>query len=622
MDAFAPDSAAIAHASYERMTPLTLAEQAVTDDTPEKLSTAEWGIAYQHLERRLGALRNWRYSWWVHWSRLAEFFLPMRYLFLIVANRFNRGNPINDQILDSTGLQAVRTCAAGMLSGLMSPLRPWFTLEIGLPWIELDAEGKAWLEDTQEKAYTILDESNFYTVMAQAFQDVTVFGTAPVIVYEDSEDVIRAYGAAPGEYYLGVGARQSINTFYREFTFNVGQIVEFVGDIKKTPTVVREMWNAGQLDAEYVVAHSIEPNFAFRGKDARTEVRLVPDSYPIREVYWLRGQDTALPLSVKGFEGEAMMVARWATVANNAYGRSPCMDALGDVKQVQIETARKAEFIEKGVRPPMLADVSLKNEPSSIIPGAINYVSSTGSNVGFKPAFEPNPAWLPALTADIEMVNARIQACLYVDLFMAITRMEGVQPRNELELTQRNQERLQELGPFVKMFQNEFAGPLLKRVIAIMANKRILKPLPKSLQNTPIKINYVSVMRLAQLALESVAMKDVLQTAGLMDAVAHSSGRPPPSRIIDLDQAMRDYVKLNNAPADLLFTIDEVTAHDKQSAQQAMAQQAGQGAMAAVQAAKTASETPLGNGSALDAMLGVGARAPIVPPGGGAGVPR
>jgi hypothetical protein len=65
-------------------------------------------------------------------------------------------------------------------------------------------------------------------------------------------------------------------------------------------------------------------------------------------------------------------------------------------------------------------------------------------------------------------VNARIEKCLFVDLFMAITRMEGVQPRNELELSQRNMERLQELGPFVHLFENEFAAPMLKRLFNMM----------------------------------------------------------------------------------------------------------------------------------------------------------
>lgn len=608
---------ALGNAPYEEMGPTILEMQPVTEPKTPKQATNEWVIAFKQLEQRMTALRMWRWSWWAHWNQLAEYFLPFRYVWLVTANKFNRGSPINNQIIDSTGLQAVRTCAAGMLSGLMSPFRPWFTLEIGLPWIELDEEGKAWLDDTQEKVYTVLDESNWYTIWAQAFQDLTVFGTTPVVIYEDFEDVIRCYCAAAGEYFLAAGARLSVDTYNREFTYTIGQIVEAFR-IDNCPVSVSTLWSAGQVDSEKIVAHSIEPNFAFADKTGN-EIRLLPSGFSYREVYWLRGENTEKPLSVRGFRSAPFVVARWATVSNNAYGRSPCMDALGDNKQVQLETLRKAEVIEKVVRPPMLADVQMKNEPASIVPGNITYVMNGGQGVGFKPAFQVDAQAIPALTKDIEQVNARIQACLYVDLFYAITRMDGVQPRNELELTQRNQERLQELGPFVKMFQNEVAGPAVRRVIEIMMAKRMLKPLPKSLQGVPIKFNYVSVMRLAQQALETVAMKDTLQTAGLMDAVAHAGGQKPPSRLINLDDAMRDYVKMNNSPANMLFTVEEVTANDKAMDQAATLQNAGQAAMAMVDAAKTASDTPLGNGSALDAALGTGARAPLPAPGIGLG---
>jgi hypothetical protein len=279
------------------------------------------------------------------------------------------------------------------------------------------------------------------------------------------------------------------------------------------------------------------------------------------------------------------------------------MDALGDNKQVQLETMRKAEFIEKGVRPPMGADPSLKNEPSSVVPGNITYVAADGSKKGFWPLFQVAPEWLAGLTNDIDKVNARIEKCLFVDLFMAITKMEGVQPRNELELTQRNQERLQELGPFVHLFENEFATPALQRLIDIMMRRRVTKPLPPSLRNVPFKITFISIMRQAQRAMESVALKDVLQFGGLLSEAAHSAGLPDPLRNIDLDKAYRKYGEINDAPDDLWFTPAEVAQHDKQAAQAKQAAQVPGAAMAAVQAAQTLSQTSTGQGTMLNSLL-------------------
>jgi len=608
----AEGSSAYATAPYEEMSASMLSKQPLT--APDKLDKMDsaWSTFFLHCEARLGMLRNWRYSWWAHWARLAEYFDPKRYHWLVVANRMSRGNPINDAIIDCTPTLALRICASGLWTGLTSPSRPWFAIEVGVPGAKLDPEGKAWLEDTQKKAYQVLAESNFYQVMAQAFNDTTLFGTAPVIVYEDFEDIIRLYLPCAGEYYLAVGGRLDVTDLYREFTFTVKEIVDMFG-LKNCPSEVKKHWTQGgaSLDNEFVVAHCIEPNFAVsRQQGGDEEVSIVPGMFAYREIYWLKGIKTAQPLSRRGFHKKPFMVARWSTVSNDAYGRSPCMDALGDNKQIQLETRRKAEFIDKGVRPPMGANVELKNEPSSIISGMITYMSTEGGKKGFWPLFEPQAQWLAGITADIDKVSSRIERCLFVDVLMAITRMEGVQPRNELELTKRDLERLQQLGPFITLFENEFGNPFFDRLLDIMTRRRILKPLPQSLRGVPLKIKYTSIMRLAQQSAEAVGMKDFFGTMGGLSSAAKAAGVPDPLRIVDLDKSGRRFADVTNFPIDCLFTDREVMQHDqirKQAMQQAQAP--GQ-AMAAVQAAKTLSDSSASSDNLLGQLMG---------PRGGAG---
>jgi hypothetical protein len=598
-------------APYEEMGPALLAQQPPSLNTPDAAPGKNWGMIFAYLEARLGSLRNWRWSWWAYWAVIATFVLPRRYHWLVVANRMGRGAPINDAIIDSTATLAMQTCAAGLWTGLTSPSRPWFKLGIALPWIKLQPDAKAWLEDAEQRVNAVLAQSNFYNTMAQAFQDVATFGTAPVIIYEDHEDVIRCYLPCAGEYYLAVGARFSVDTLYREFVLTIAQIVEMF-TVEKCPAEIRGMWEEGgsSLDTERIVCHAIEPNFplAGRGEQKSKMINVVPGVFTYREVYWIKGDRGTSELSRKGFRERPFMAARWSVVSNDPYGRSPAMDALGDTKQVQLETRRKAEFVDKGVRPPMLADPELKNEPSSILPGNVTYVNTQNGKKGFQPAFEVSPQWLPAISTDIKEVNARVERCFFVDLFMAISRMEGVQPRNELELTKRDLERLQTLGPVINLFETEFAGPAIQRVMAILQRRRMLLPLPKSLHGVPLKINYVSIMKLAQRSAESVSLKDTLNTGGLMSSAAKAAGLPDPLRIIDLDKAMRLVVDLNNTDPGIVFTEEQVEQHDKEHAQ-AMQQAKNQAdapglAMAGVQAAKTLSDTQVGGDSALAAMLG------------------
>jgi len=603
-----PEASQFTRPQYVNMGPSLLSQQPATTSFKAQPDSFKWGVIFDHLESRLGSLRMWRTSWYFYWRSLAQFFMPKRITwFEPVANRMNRGNPINDAIIDSTGTLALETCGAGMWSGLTNPARPWIKLESALPWVKLDADGQEWVDDTEQRIYTVLAGSNFYNQMAQAFQDLALFGTAPFIIYEDFEDVIRLYLPCAGEYYLGAGARLSVDTLYREFTYTVSQIVEMFG-LDACPAEIQKQWAEGGAshDMEYVVAHAIEPNYALRNTGSgKADIKVVPAIFTYREVYWLKGKKTPQPLSVAGFHGKPFGAMRWSTVSNDAYGRSPCMTALGDNKQVQQETRRKAEFIEKLVRPPMGANPELKNEPSSIIPGNITYTNTEGGKKGFWPLFEVQPAALAPMIQDIKDVNARVEKALFVDVFMAITQMEGVQPRNELELTKRDLERLQKLGPVIELVEAELRIAL-ERVMDIMDRRKMLKARPASLLKTPIKISFLSIMRIAQQSSVAVGLKDFFATMGGLSSAAKAAAVPDPLRKVNLAKAVDKFADAMNIPADLLFTDDEVAQHDKARDQAMQQQQAPQQAMAGVQAAKTLSETQVGGDSALSALLGHG----------------
>jgi hypothetical protein len=294
---------------------------------------------------------------------------------------------------------------------------------------------------------------------------------------------------------------------------------------------------------------------------------------------------------------------RWSIVSNDAYGRSPCMNALGDTKQVQLETRRKAEFIEKLVRPPMGANPELKNEPSSIIPGNITYTNTEGGKKGFWPLFEVQPAALTPMIADIKEVNARVEKALFVDVFMAITQMEGVQPRNELELTKRDLERLQKLGPVIELVEAELRIAL-ERVLDIMQRRKLLKPKPASLQKIPLKISFLSIMRIAQKSSTAVSIKDFMATMGGVSSAAKAAGVPDPLRKVNLDKMTDHFAEVMNVPQDILYTDQEVKQHDQIRSEEMQKAQAPQQAMAAVTAAKTLSETNVGGNNALAALTG------------------
>lgn len=593
-------------APYENMSASLLSRQPPTAPLKRLDPSQDWETTFAHLESTINSLRNWRYSWWVHWSALARFLLPRRYHWVVTPNKMTRGSPINDEIIDTTGQQAAETCGNGMWSGITNPSRDWVGLSFGSDDEDLDSDGKAWVEDVHEKLYDVLSGSNFYSKMAQLFQDLSVFGTAPYVVYEDFETVIRLYAPCAGEYFLTSSARMTIDTQYREFNLTVKQIVEQF-TLANCPDEVRSLWEqgGGSLNTELLVGYACEPNFDLARRGTMSgKVQVVPGKFTYRELYWLRGKPTQRPLSKRGFNERPCFAFRWSEVSNDPYGRGPGMNVLGDVKQVQMETLEKGEFIKKLTKPPMGADVSMKNEPASIWPGHITYTNSQGAKGGFYPLFEMQAQALAPLVQDIDTVNKRVEKGFFVDVFMAITQMEGVQPRNEQELTKRDLERLQKLGPVIELVVGELRDTML-RILSIMARRRLIKPLPQSLQGKRFQIKFDTIMRIAQRSAQSVGMKDVLGTMGSLSSAAKAAGVPDPLRVIDLDKSARKYAEINGYPADCVFSPQDVQKHDeaREKAQQ-QAQQPAQ-AMAAVDAARTLSQTAVpGGNTALGAMLG------------------
>ena len=596
-------------AFYERASATLLARQpADIVDLDRYRTDRDWLDVWTHLEARLAMMRSWRLSWWEHWSLMARFILPRRYRWLITANTMTRGFPLNQEIVDSTGTLAMRTCSSGMTSGLCSATHPWFKLRAGIDRnLEIDADAMAWLEEVENRMYAVMAESNFYKAMGQMFEDMTVFGTGVVIFYEDEENIIRGYNPCAGEYYLSSSAQLEVDTLYRQFTLTVAQMVDMFG-LENCPPDIRQLWatKGAALETERVIAHAIEPNFPIRTRGGDS-TRLVDGDFTYRECYWVWGQQNERPLSKRGFREKPFIAARWATTSNDAYGRSPCMDALPDIMALQVIQKRKAEAIEKQVRPPLVASAELKNQPSSILPGHVTYLSTVDAGKGMRPVYEVAPD-LAGMLGDIKETQGRIEKALFVDIFLMISQMEGIQPRNELEIYERKGEKIQVLGPVIEAFQSEGGSPAIQRIFSIMQRRRMFPPLPESLARLPLEIEYISEMAIAQRAAATGSIERFVATIGGNLGAVYPEARD----LINPDRTGRHYASLLNVPAACLNSPDEIRSLRQARAQQMQQQEQVAAAGMAVQGAQTLSQTPISGGqTALDAVLGLG------PPVGG-----
>jgi hypothetical protein len=544
------------------------------------------------LDGNIAGMRQNRYSWWISWKELGDFILPRRYRWLITANQANRGAMMNYNIIDSTGTLAARVLASGMMAGITSPTRPWFKLKID--GYEDDYEVGAWLTECEKRMMRVFQESNFYTSMAVMYFDLVVFGSACIIIYEDYDNVIHCCNPCLGEFFFELDYKFEVNMVGREFTMTYNQIVKQFGEgnVSEEVKLSQSPRGNGMGLKEKIIMHVIEPN-----KDNHD---VVPEMFPWREVYWEQGGENDRLLSSKGFYDWPCMTPRWDVTANDPYGRSPGMDALGDIKQLQQEQKRKAQAIDKMVNPPMLYDVQLKNQPASVLPGGATYISGLmAGREGAKPLYQVDPK-IGELRQDIADVQQRVKITFHNDLFTGITDLQTV--RTATEIDARREEKLVLLGPVLERILGEGLGKAIDRVWGIMWRGRLLPTPPQSLAGGPtnIQIDYISMLAMAQKGLATASIEKLWAFVGNMAAV-----RPDILAKLDPYETVDVYGEaLGVSPKLIIPTDDAKAANDAAQKKQEMAEGIAAG-QAVTEGAKTLSETEVGGGiNALQLAMG------------------
>ena len=336
----------------------------------------------QHYNKRLEALRSERSSFEAHYKELSDNILASRGRFL-TSDR-NKGHKRNTKQYNNTGRRASRSLSAGMMAGMSSPARKWFRLGTHEKALREIGSVKRWLDSVERLLFAIFAESNFYNVLAQVYKELGTFGTAPMAIYENFDNVIRCQQFTVGSYFLGVNGQGFVDSFYREYQLSVGQLVSQFG-LENCSLATQSNWRSGVTEAWVDLIHVIEPN------DNRDMQTTQPPPMAWRSVYYEKSEHTKF-LRQKGFEEFPIMAPRWDVTAEDVYATEcPGMTALGDIKQLQVQEKKKAQALDKLVDPPLQAPAEKKGKRISIIPGDTSYVDSRGPGTTIAPIYEVQP---------------------------------------------------------------------------------------------------------------------------------------------------------------------------------------------------------------------------------------
>ncbi|SHN66819.1 portal protein [Desulfovibrio litoralis] len=505
--------------------------------------------------RRLTNLEAVRKDWEAHYRDLATHFLPRRSRFLNSGDHTNKGDKLNKDLIDSTGLLSVRTLASGMQSGLTSPARPWFRLGLQDDNLAQQDEAKTWLHDTQEKMVSVFSRSNFYDSIHMLYHELAVFGTGALIVEEDPDTVIRCRCFTVGEYALDTSASGRVNAIYRRLRMTAKQIVETWEDCPQRIKDMADKDNGDWID----VLHAVEPNDKKKDDAKNKRERAYTSIYML-----LSGGNEVLEDG--GYYEFPALCPRWDVTGSDIYGRSPAMDALSDCRMLQKMQKTKIEALIKEVNPP-LAVYGGQDVYPDISPGAINYVSSLAQGQqAIAPLYQVRSN-LQALEGTTASIQNQIKQVFFNDLFLMISQVN--RQMTATEVAERNSEKMLLLGPVLDRLRSELFQPLIERVFGIMQRNGMISPPPEILQGLEIKIEFVSILAQAQKQAGIAAVQQVVGFVGQSAAL-----NPEIIDKLDLDEAVDQVSDMLGVPPKLIRS-DEAVAQIRQgrAAQQAQMQQ-------------------------------------------------
>lgn len=526
----------------------------------------------KHVKKVLKGLEGARKEEEGDWHQIADF---SGFGEIPSISKTVKGNerPKMRQLIDSYPILAFRTIEGGMYSGLSSPNRPW--LRFGFLDDELHdyQPARMYLDQLTAIILRMFDASNFYQIARQTYRGMARFGPAAGIMTEHWKEIAPSMALPIGSFWLGMNDAFKVDHMARDCPMTVDQLVKgYVrkpngdADWSKVSPRIKEFWDKGDYQNIVKCRQLIEPSA--KGKFQST----IWDEQDDRE-------DALLEAS--NYNEQPFWGPRWDVSGPSLYGRGLGHDCLADMRELHMQARSKRELTDHLRKPATYGpaqDVDMR-------PGSHTYIADMSSMTKIEAIYKPDPAAMLQVREDIADIKHTLDRLTYADLFMAITNMPGVQPRNIEEIIKRDEEKLTQIGPVVEMVNDDFLPIAVERMIGIARRGNLLPQAPEELQGRELKIEFVSVLAMAQ---KMLGLSSTERFVGFVGSLGSVFGEQVYDNV-NPDKLVGDYADRVGVPAETVNNeqaVSEIRNKREQAAQmEQMATMAGP-ARDATQAAK------------------------------------
>ncbi len=463
------------------------------------------------------------------------------------------------RLLNSVAVEANEVLAAGCMAWIMPSESRWWTWKPA-PEQEGNDVVEEWLQSCTEVALTALFSSNFYSRAHEVLQDRSTFGTAALWAETGRNNTLNFRAWDVGTFVVAENAEGYVDTVFREIERTARQASE---EFTHLPPVVKNALASNRPNAKFRFLHVVYP---------RSQQELARKTgamaMPFASIYV--HPDSKLTVKESGFEELPAFVTRYLKWSEaSAYGVSPAMRALAEIRGVNYLEMLMATLAEVTVNPRILMPQGVQGVPD---------LRAGGITMGGIGAETFPKEWMTGGRFDIgltliERKERSINEAFHRTLFELFANRAG--DINIPHVRALEAEKLARFSPAFTSLTTEFINPILERVFMLLYRAgKLPKPPQEAFSLNSLGKPVLFFPRAIQTNRMSLAMQQA-KTNGFarlfeLFAPLAQAGEPVLDNL-DSDRAYRDIARGEGLPADYLRSTDTVEQLRQARAQAAQA---------------------------------------------------
>ena len=447
------------------------------------------------------------------------------------------------------GRQAVIDFAAGMHGNATNPTQRWFSIETLKEDKEIP-ERQQWADDTEDKMYDLLSETNFMQQIHEFYLQLGQFNTACIMSEYDQKMGVRYRTRKMKDLYFSEASNGEINMVYFYYRLTAKQMKEIWGD--KIPESVQSKIDSNNAEEEVELVHIVQPRNG--GEINALDSKMMPWAS-----YHVTIEQPEI-IEEGGYVELPYHISRFYKQDGDVYGIGPSFYMLPSMRQLNFYKTKQAENVEIQQSPPIIFPNDDYIMPDEIGPRSIIIGDEVSTGQGVRKLDIAGDYRIGQFA--IEQETNALQKAFFLDRFSSL---QGItKEMTATETAQLINESTRYLGPVVGRINTMLSG-LLNRAFRIwLEDGRLPRP-PEGM--TDYKIRFESFLTRAQRASELSDLDAWLGRTGQMAQLD-----PSVLDNINGDEIIRGTGDIHGIKQKYIKTIEEVESV-RAARQEAAAQQ-------------------------------------------------